>query len=125
MNSITIAGRLTSDPELRTTSNGTNVTRFTVAVNKIVNGEKAADFFDCSAFGKTGDNIQRYFFKGSLIAITGEIHQDKFTDKQGNKREKWGVNVQRFSFLQGKENAQPGPAEPSEAADPEDDDFPF
>lgn len=124
MNMICITGRLTKLPELRTSANGNTVVNFTVAVDFVKNGEKTADFFDCVAFGKTAENISKYFQKGDGIGVTGEIHQDRFKDKNGNDRVKWVLNVRNFDFFTTKkQDIQPQASDYSDIA--EDDDFPF
>lgn len=96
MNLITIHGRLTRDPETRTAGNGT-VARFTVAANRSYDRD-TADFFDCDAWGKTGEFVQQYFNKGQEIIVTGEMQSRKYDDKDGNKRTAWAVRVDRVVF---------------------------
>ena len=75
MNKIVICGRLTKDPELRTTNNGTEVCGFTVAVDRRIkkNSEKETDFIDCTAWEKTGVFVNTYFHKGDGITVEGRI----------------------------------------------------
>lgn len=77
-------GRLTSEPELRTTQSGVSVARFTVAVNrqfKNDKGEYDADFISCQAWRNTADFVTRYFHKGDMIALTGTLRTGSYTDK--------------------------------------------
>ncbi|MCM1508274.1 MAG: single-stranded DNA-binding protein [Ruminococcus flavefaciens] len=74
-------GRLTADPELRQTQNGTAVCRFTVAVNRRTQ-DKSADFISCTAWGKTAEFIDKYFTKGQMIAVTGELRTGSYQDKK-------------------------------------------
>ena len=88
LNHITIMGRLTRDPELRRTGSGTAVTSFTVAVDRdfASNGEKETDFIDCVAWRATGEFVDKYFTKGSMIVVSGRLQIRSWNDKDGNKR---------------------------------------
>ena len=89
LNHITIMGRLTRDPELRRTGNGTAVTSFTVAVDRDYkgnNGEKETDFIDCVAWRNTGEFVGKYFTKGRMAVVSGKLQIRGWTDKDGNKR---------------------------------------
>ena len=101
INSVVIMGRLTHEPELRTTPSGISVIKFNVACdrNKTKSGEeKKTDFIDCTAWRQTAEFIARYFHKGSMIAIEGSIQTDSFTDKDGNKRKSVQVVADQVSF---------------------------
>lgn len=90
LNHIVIMGRLTRDPELRRTGNGTAVAGFTVAVDRDFpnksTGEREADFIDCVAWRSTGEFVSRYFRKGSMAVVAGRLQIRGWTDKDGNKR---------------------------------------
>lgn len=84
MNKVILMGRLTHDPELRTTQSGISSCRFTIAVNrnyKNQNGEYDADFISCVAWRQTAEFISRYFSKGSMICISGSLRTGSYTDK--------------------------------------------
>ena len=83
MNKVTLIGRLTADPETRTTQNGTTTCSFTVAVdrNNGADKEKTADFIRCTAFGKRGEFVGRYFTKGKQIAVIGNLKTGSYKDK--------------------------------------------
>ena len=85
MNKVILMGRLTADPELRQTQNGISSCRFSIAVNRrFVNkqsGEKNADFIRCIAWRQTAEFINRYFRKGSMICIEGELRQNDYQDR--------------------------------------------
>lgn len=101
INCVIIMGRLTADPELRTTSNGISVTSFCIAVNRsyIKPGEeRQADFINVVAWRQTADFVTRYFRKGSMIAIQGSIQTRSYEDKDGNKRIAVEVVVDNVSF---------------------------
>lgn len=101
INSVVLMGRLTFDPELRTTSNGISVVRFQVACDRNFQRsgeERKADFIDVTAWRQTAEFISRYFRKGSMIAVEGSIQTDSFTDKDGNKRKTVQVVANNVSF---------------------------
>lgn len=84
-NSVNIIGRLTADPELRQTSNGTATCKITVAINRSYkdnSGERQADFISVTAWKQTAEFISRYFTKGQMIAIEGELRSYSYTDKR-------------------------------------------
>lgn len=89
-NKVILGGRLTADPELKTTPSGISVTSFTVAVNRRFgskNGEEAqADFFNVTAWRQTAEFITRYFRKASSICVVGSIQTRSWTDQNGQKR---------------------------------------
>lgn len=85
MNKVILMGRLTADPELKQTQNGTAVCRFTVAVNRKFTdkntGERQADFISCTAWAKTAEFIGKYFTKGQMIALEGSLRTGSYQDK--------------------------------------------
>lgn len=85
MNKVNLVGRLTADPELRQTQNGVSSCRFTLAVDRRFkdknSGEKQADFISCVAWKQSAEFISRYFNKGKMIAIVGELRTGKFQDR--------------------------------------------
>ena len=89
-NKVILGGRLTADPELKTTPSGISVTSFTVAVNRRFggkNGEDAqADFFNVTAWRQTAEFITRYFRKASSICVVGSIQTRTWIDQNGQKR---------------------------------------
>lgn len=101
INSVVIMGRLTFDPELRTTPSGVSVVQFQVAVDRNFQRqgeEKKTDFIDVTAWRQTAEFISRYFRKGSMIAVEGSIQTDNFTDNSGNKRKSVRVVANNVSF---------------------------
>lgn len=105
INCAVIMGRLTADPELKTTTNGTSVTSFSVAVdrNYVKQGEeRQADFINCVAWRGTADFIVKYFHKGDMIALQGSIQTRNYEDKNGNKRTATEIIVDVASFCGGK-----------------------
>lgn len=112
MNIAIIMGRLTADPELRTTQSGISVCSFTVAVDRYSKDkESKADFIRCVAWRQYAEFISRYFGKGKMIAIEGSIQVDSYTDKDGNKRQQTNIIVNKANFCGDKSSssaAQPG-----------------
>lgn len=88
LNSVVIQGRLTAEPELRTTTNGVSVTSFNVAVDRSYkNGEeKQTDFLSVVAWRGTAEFVSKYFRKGSMIVVQGSLQTRNYEDKNGNKR---------------------------------------
>lgn len=103
MNKIMLIGRLTADPKVQI-KGATQWASFSLAVDRKFKKEGAptADFFNCVAFGKLAELFNQYVFKGSKIAITGEMQQDNYTDKDGNKRYSWSVIVSEMDFCESK-----------------------
>lgn len=86
MNSVNLVGRMTKDPEIKTTSGGTKIGNFTIAVDrkfKNANGEREADFINCVSFNKTAEFIGEYFTKGKRIGVSGSIQTRKYDDTNG------------------------------------------
>lgn len=105
LNKVVIAGRLTSDPELKTTQSGVSVTSFTVAVNRRFQREGAeqqADFINCTAWRQTAEFITKYFAKGSSICVTGSIQTRKWQDQNGQTRYGTDVVVDEAMFVDSK-----------------------
>lgn len=101
LNTITIAGRLTKPPELRTTQNGVSVCAFSVAVERDYAGqgqERGTDFFDCTAWRQGGEFVSKYFHKGDMIIVTGRMQSRDWTDNNGNKRRNWEIQVDHSYF---------------------------
>ena len=124
INTAVIMGRLTADPELKTTASGLSVLSFSVAVDRNYQKEgeeKAVDFINVVAWRKTAEFITRYFHKGSMIAVEGSIQTRKYEDKDGNKRTAVEILANTVSFC-GKE-ASSAPAADMDTAD--DEGLPF
>ena len=126
LNRIIIMGRLTKDPELRRTQNGTAVTSFTLAVDRDFKnketGENACDFIDCVAWRSTAEFASNYFSKGRMAVVDGRLQMRDWTDKDGNKRRSFDVVVQSMYFGDSKkeEHAEPSympPPTPQELSD--------
>lgn len=101
LNSVTLMGRLTADPELRTTDSGTEVTSFSIAVERSYadeNNIRKVDFFTIVAWRNIARVITTYFHKGMLIGIQGNLQTRTFVDKDGNNRKAVEVVANTISF---------------------------
>lgn len=126
LNSVTLGGNLTRDPELRYTQGGTAVLSMSVAVNesrKDGNGEWAdyPNYIDMTLFGKRAESVSDYLSKGTYVAVTGRLHQNRW-EKDGQKRSKVEVTVDNIHF---KSIGQKTHAEQPEDAGMYDEDIPF
>jgi single-strand DNA-binding protein len=125
-------GRITHSPELKNTASGTSVLRFSLAIDRRYqkDGEKQTDFINCVAWRQTAEFIHKYFSKGDLIAVTGEIQTRQY-EVDGGKRYATEVIVNNASFCGGKNNNTTGGNEPTTDADgftsydASEDDLPF
>ena len=113
VNKVFLQGRLTADPEIRTTQSGTKVANFSIAVErpfKDKSGNRKTDFLKCEAWRSSADLLAKYFKKGSMILVVGAMYQDSYTDNNGNRREKTWCNVEEVNFCESKkydgDNAQ-------------------
>lgn len=107
INRFIAVGRLTKDPELRTTQSGTSVCSFNLAVNRRVQtpGQPDADFISCVAWGKSADNMTTYLHKGSLIGVEGRI-QTRSYESSGRTVYVTEVVVENVTFLESKKKEQ-------------------
>lgn len=99
LNRIIIMGRITADLTVKQTNSGKEYLRFSVAVEQPAkDGEIKADFFRCTAWGKTALFIDKYFGKGAMILIEGSIHNDNYTDDNGIRHYGMNIHVENASF---------------------------
>lgn len=100
LNTITIMGRLTRDPDVRRTPNSVSVTSFTLAVDRDFqgDGEKRTDFIDCVAWRGTADFVGKYFTKGRMAVVSGRLQIREWTDKEGSKRRSAEVVAENVYF---------------------------
>ncbi|MFZ4506594.1 MAG: single-stranded DNA-binding protein [Fimbriimonas sp.] len=111
LNRVVLIGRLTRDPELRTTPNGKNVAKFGLAVNKKFkpqDGSPDADFFNITAWGQTADFVSNYLTKGRMVAVEGRIETRKYTDSNGVNREAFDIVVDNVQSLDRPRDEQAG-----------------
>ena len=105
-NKITVMGRLTADPILRTTQSGVSYATFSIACERDFtdkNGERGVDFINCVAWRGTAEFVARYFFKGRMMFVDGSLRQQKYTDRDGNARESHEILVDRVYFADSKQ----------------------
>ena len=112
MNKVILMGRLTRDPEVRYSSgdNSMAIARYSLAVDRRFkrNGDdQATDFINCVAFGKAGEFAEKYFRKGTKIAVTGRLQQNKYTNKEGQNVSTYEVVIDEQEFAESK-NASGG-----------------
>lgn len=117
MNNITLIGRTTKAPEVRTSASGVAVGRFTLAVDREKEG---ADFISVICFGKTAELVQKYVDKGKQLGISGRIQTGSY-EKDGHKIYTTDVVADRVEFLGKKENSEA----PEGFSQITDDDIPF
>lgn len=105
MNKVILIGRLTRDPEMRTTPSGVATTSFSIAVQRNyanAQGDREADFINCVAWRKQAENIAKYCTKGSQVAVDGRIQTRNYDAQDGTKRYVTEVIADNVSFLGGR-----------------------
>ena len=125
-NLVVLTGRLTADPELKTTPTGVPVTSYSLAVNRNYRSgeEQQADFINIVAWRQRAEFICKYFTKGSLIGIEGSIQTRKYTDKNGNNRTAFEVVVNNAQFVESKrDNSNVVANEPASFSNADVNDF--
>jgi single-strand DNA-binding protein len=108
MNKFIVTGNLTSDANLQYSTNEKAYSKFTIANNEGFGDNKKATFFNCTLWGKSAENLNRYLVKGQKVLITGKIDINKYTDKEGVNRQNIEINVDSFGgveFMGGKSNS--------------------
>lgn len=135
-NLVVLTGRLTADPELKTTANGISVTTFAIAVDRRYRSgeDRQTDFINIVAWRQSAEFITKYFKKGSMIGIEGSIQTRRYQDKEGKNRTVFEVVANNVQFVESKRDSVAGePASFSNAdindfadlGDSSDDDLPF
>lgn len=111
MNKVILMGRLTRDPEVRY-SNDLAVASFSIAVDRRFKreGQPEADFFNCTAFRKTAEFVEKYLHKGTKVVLDGEINNDNYTNKEGQKVYGTRIIVNQIEFAESKAASQGGAA---------------
>lgn len=112
-NKVMLMGNLTRDPELSYLPNNTPVVEIGVASNRRFrrqDGEMGEEtlFIDCRTFGRTAEVVNQYFRKGSPIFIEGRLQLDRWEDREGNKRSKYRVMIEKFEFLDSRSDSNSG-----------------
>lgn len=120
LNTITIMGRLTRDPELRKTESGISVANFTIACDRDYSGkdgaEKETDFIDCTAWRGTADFISKYFAKGRMAVVSGRLQVRKWKDKDGNNRYSTEIAANNVYFGDSKRDSDSSGSAPAYTA---------
>lgn len=130
MNNWNFTGRLGKDAETRYLPNGDAVTNFSVAVDFGYGDKKGTIWARCSMFGKRAEAVSPYLKKGQQVAISGELSERKWTDKEGVEKTTQEVRVNDLTLVGGKSEAQPSKTTPKSAAPKAkssdfDDDLPY
>jgi single-strand DNA-binding protein len=124
LNKVLLMGRLTRDPQQRFVSSGQSVCEIGLAINRVftVNGEKREEttFVDCEAWGRDADNIAKFLKKGQPLFIEGRLKFDSWQTKEGEKRSKLRVVVDRFQFIGAPSGQGGGRSTGSDDLDPAD-----
>lgn len=106
MNKVILVGRLTRDPEIRYSQGATStvIARFSIAVDRKYKreGEATADFFNCVAFGKQAEFIERYLHKGIKIILGGNIQNNNYTNREGQTVHSVNIMVEEIEFAESK-----------------------
>ena len=123
LNTVSIMGRLTASPELKTTQSGKSVCSFTIANDTGYSEHKQTNWIDAVAWNGCAETIAKCFTKGSRIAITGRLQTRSYEDKNGNKRKVCEVIVTDFDFVDKKSEGSEAPAEAQEFSNAGSDDF--
>lgn len=110
MNKVILMGRLTRDPEVRYSQGDSQmaIARFSLAVDRRFKRQGdtvTADFFNCTAFGKQGEFVEKYLKQGTKIVVTGRIQNDNYTNKEGQKVYSVQVIVEEMEFAESKNAA--------------------
>ena len=112
MNRVILMGRLTRDPEVRYSQGANNmaIARFSIAVDRRFKreGEADADFFNCTAFGKQAELVEKYLHKGVKILLEGRIQNDNYTNKDGQQVYSVRVMVDNLEFAESKNASMAG-----------------
>lgn len=111
MNKAILMGRLTRDPEVRYSQTDSNmaIARFSLAVDRRFKKQGdtvTADFFNCTAFGKQGEFVEKYLKQGTKIVVTGRIQNDNYTNKEGQKVYSVQIMVEEIEFAESKASSQ-------------------
>ena len=102
LNSIAIQGRLVHTPEAKVTKSGNDVCAFSIACDRQSGGQKETDFFNCTAFGKQAEFVERYLKQGTKILLSGRVQNDNYTNKEGQKVYSVQIIAEELEFAESK-----------------------
>lgn len=111
INRVILIGRLTRDPELKSTNSGNYFCRFSLASNRNIYNKQTGEsrdevgFFDCVAWGKSAETIHKYLQKGRRICVEGNLRWSSWEATDGKKQSKVEINVEGFQFLDAKSDS--------------------
>lgn len=131
LNTVSLGGNLCRDAELRATASGMAVLTFSVAVNESRKNQQTGEYedypnyVDCTMFGRRAESISRYLTKGTYVALTGRLHQNRWQNKDGQNRSKLEVTVGNIHFERRGEQNGANPQQEEPPADMYDEDIPF
>ena len=100
MNKFIVTGNLTKDAELRYTTNDKAYSKFTIANNEGYGDNKKTNFFNCTLWGKSSENLNRFMVKGQKVLITGKLDINKYQDKEGIDKQAIEINVDSFGGVE-------------------------
>lgn len=126
MNRTILVGRLTRDPEFRTTPSGVSVATFTLAVNrtfKNAQGEREADFINCVVFRKQAENVDKYVSKGSQVGVDGRLQSRSYENKEGNRVFVTEVVCDNVQFLETKGTQKQNGQQPKQSLSSQENPF--
>lgn len=125
INTITVAGTLGRDAEVRYLANGDAICGFSVADSQ--GKDKPTIWWNCSLFGKRAEALVQYLVKGQSVTVAGQVTEREYTDKNGNQRKSMDIRVSEIALQGGRKEAKAEPAAESKAekADYDDSDVPF
>ena len=143
INRVILIGRLTRDPELKSTNSGSYFCRFSLASNRSIYNKQSGEsrdevgFFDCVAWGKPAETIHKYLQKGRRICVEGALRWSSWEGTDGKKQSKVEIHIEGFQFLDAKQDGGGGSTRDNQAPEPQggaahfdtgamsDDDIPF
>lgn len=126
INRVVLVGRLTKNPEFRTTPSGVDVATFTLAVNrnfKSKNGEQQADFINCVVFRKQAENVNNFLNKGSLAGVDGRLQSRSYENKEGQRVFVTEVICDNVQFLETKGTQKQNGQQPKQSLSSQDNPF--
>ena len=100
MNKFIVTGNLTKDADLKYTQNNKAYSKFSIANNEGFGDSKKTNFFNCTLFGKSAENLNRFLVKGQKVLVTGRVDLGKYTDKEGIERTTTDIIVDSFGGVE-------------------------
>lgn len=133
LNHVVMMGRLTKDPELKSTQAGVSVVSFPLAVDRDFSGkdgaEKQTDYFDCVAWRATAEFVSKYFKKGSLAVVSGRLQMRDWQDRDGNKRRSYDIVCENVYFGESRKSdgasTKPSAKKENDSGEIDTGDYPF